>query len=256
MGYRLAMDFCTKEIMNAFPEISNYCRELLLNFPEAKETLYYANNRISISCQEKFSFGYFPSFKHLQILISSIGEKSLVENKLLYPTNSQHKERHSPMENHNLVMPYRDVYGNIVALVGRAIFDFKPKYKNTIFQKGNHLFGLYEAKKSIIKNKSVFVVEGQFDCISAYNKGIENIVALGSSNMTFEQFALLTRYTNNITLLLDNDDAGKIGADKIVRSFGKYANIKNMALPDNYKDIDEFLNECSVDDLEFVLMGK
>jgi DNA primase len=251
--------------MNYYSDIVNCCRDLLLNFPDAKEILDYADKRLSRNGQEKFSFGYFPSNKNLQALISVIGEDKLAASELLYSKViqdgvSNRKVFRSNMENHNLIMPYKDVYGNVIAMVGRSIFSDErrkyaniSKYKNTSFSKGLHLYGLFESKEYIIKNNLAFVVEGQFDCITAYDKGLTNVVALGSSNMTFEQFALLVRYTNNMVLLLDNDDAGKAGADKIVKLYSKYANIKKAILPKGIKDIDEFLSENSIEDLNFIL---
>lgn len=251
--------------MNYFDDVVSCCRDLLINFPEAKPIAEYADRRLSKAGQERFSFGYFPSNKNLQALIAMVGEDRLTKLELIYDRIiqdgvSNRQIKHSNMENHNLVMPYRDVYGNVIALVGRSILTDDqrkehelPKYKNTKFTKGNHLFGLYEAKASIIKNNLVFVVEGQFDCITASDKGLSNVVALGSSNMSFEQFALITRYTNNIILLLDNDEAGKIGSDKVIKLYSKYANIKKAALPNGYKDIDEYLSDNSIDSLSFIL---
>lgn len=246
--------------MSNFDDVISCCRDLLINFPEAKEISSYADGRLSKAGQEKFSFGYFPTNKNLQTLISVVGEDKLGELELIYPKLSEHRERHSSMENHNLIMPYRDVYGNIIAIVGRTILDDDqrksidiPKYKNTAFKKGNHLFGLYESKDSIISNNLIFVVEGQFDCISAHDKGLTNIVALGSSSMTFDQFALILRYTNNIVLLLDNDEAGRLGTERILKLYSKHANIKRAGLPKGYKDICEYLSDNSIEDLNLVL---
>lgn len=238
--------------MNYYDDIISCCRDLLLNFPQAKEVSIYADSRLSKEGQEKFQFGYFPSFQYLSAIINSIGKERLIELELLYPSYSEHKEQHSCMENHNLLIPYRDIYGNIIAVVGRTILNDKdrcelPKYKNTSFKKGNHLFGLYEARPSILKKDKVYVVEGQFDCIAAHDKGMNNVVALGSSNMSFEQCALLLRYTNDIVLILDNDDAGKAGTKRIIDNYGKYANISVIELPKPYKDIDSFLGENSID---------
>jgi DNA primase len=242
--------------MNYFDDIVACCRDLLLNFPEAKDIANYANKRLSPAAQEKFQLGYFPTFKNLQAIIASIGKDRLIELGLLYPESYDHKEQHSCMENHNLIIPYKDIYNNPIALVGRTLLDDThrsklniPKYKNTHFKKRDHLFGFHEAKDAIIKNNLAFIVEGQFDCLTAQDKGLSNVVALGSSNMSFEQFALLTRYTNNIILLLDNDIAGQMGAQKIIKLYSKYANIKIATLPKSFKDIDEYLNVYSVDDL-------
>lgn len=251
--------------MNGFDEVIIFCQDLLDNFPLAKDVKNYANGRLREASQKKFSFGFFPGDENLSEILSFIGEAKLSKLDLIYDKViqdgvSSRRIKRSTLNNHNLIMPYKDVYGNIVAIVGRtplseedrAVLNI-PKYKNTSFNKGNHLFGLFEAKSSIIKNNLVYIVEGQFDCISAHDKGLENIVALGSSSMTFEQLALILRYTNNIVLLLDNDKAGNAGADKAVKAYAKYANIKKTSLPAGIKDIDEFLSSNSVEDFNFIL---
>jgi len=251
--------------MNYYKDIVASCRDLLLNFPEAAHVADYASKRLTESGQDKFSFGYFPSNANLSVLEAIVGEDKLAKSDLIYDRilqdgASTRKIRHSSLENHNLVMPYRDVYGNIIALVGRTILGEEerqaqniPKYKNTSFDKGSHLFGLYEAKESIIKTNTAYVVEGQFDCITAHGKGMTNVVALGSSNMTFEQFALLTRYTNNLFILLDNDQAGRAGTERILKFYSKYANIRRSILPKGFKDIDEYLADNDVESLIYTL---
>jgi DNA primase catalytic core len=245
----------------SFLKVIDVCRDLLLNFPDAKYIADYLDNRISKSAQEKFNLGYFPDCKNISLLTNII-DKSILEqlNLIYYKSDNDNlslkDEPHSPLENHNVIMPYKDLYGNIVGLVCRSNLSDKergliPKYRNTSFNKGKHLFGLYEAKHSIIENNIAYVVEGQFDCISAHDSKLKNTVALGSSTMTFEQFALLFRYTNNIILLLDNDEAGKKGTKKIIERYGKYANIKPGRIPDQFKDIDEYIKESNSNELIF-----
>jgi DNA primase len=245
--------------MNIYDNIVATCRDLLLTFPNAKLVAEYANSRLSTAAQEKFSIGYFPDNKNLMVLSSIIGDENLsslgiIYDKVLQDGTFTRKIRCATLENHNLVLPYMDVYGHIVAIVGRTIFGEDDrgniaKYKNTSFDKGNHLFGLFQSKKSIMDKNTAIVVEGQFDCITAVDNGIDNVIALGSSNMTFEQFSLLNRYTDNIILLLDNDMAGDVGSERIIRIFGKYANIKRVKLPETYKDIDEALKENSANEI-------
>ena len=86
--------------------------------------------------------------------------------------------------------------------------------------------------------------------------GIKNIVALGGSNMTHYQFSIINRYTNNIFLLLDNDEAGEKGRKRIIELFGKHANIRNFYVPEPYKDIDEFLSNNNMESLSFIVSTK
>lgn len=226
------------------------CRDLLKNFPGAKNIQDYLDNRISKPAQEKFKLGYFPDCENLSTL-TNVVDKNLLEalNLLYYKQNNDNitttNELHSQFENHNVIMPYRDVYGEVIGIVGRALNTSYniAKYKNTSFEKGKHLFGLYEAKSSIIDKNLVYIVEGQFDCISMQDNKLENVVALGSSTMTNDQLSLILRYTDNIILLLDNDAAGKSGMDKIIEHYSIYANIKIGKIPEQYKDIDEYLKE-------------
>ena len=157
-------------------------------------------------------------------------------------------------------MPYRDLYGRVVAIVGRSLLNDKereaigvPKYKNTVFTKGSHLFGLNDARNSIIKEDKAYVVEGQFDMIKAFEKGITNVVAVGNSNITGYQLGLLRRYTNNIVLLFDTDEAGRMGADKAMGKFKQYANLRDVCLPAGYKDFDEFLGENGIEELNALI---
>jgi DNA primase len=86
------------------------------------------------------------------------------------------------------------------------------KYVNSptslIYEKHNELFGLYQAKQSIAKNNSCYLVEGQMDVIQLVQSGIENVVASGGTALTTNQIRLLHRFTENITLLYDGDKAG------------------------------------------------
>lgn len=235
---------------NNFDLVVSACSDLLQNFDAATQCQEYINKRLSKQMQDKFGFGYFPTHNNLGPLENVVNENILAELNLIYDKmRDNRKDRYGTLEQHNLIMPYRDLYGTIIALVGRSILSEEErkisgisKYKNTTFDKGKNLFGLYEGRKAILKKGYCVVVEGQFDCIKAHEAGMENIVALGSSNMTFIQLALICRYTNKIVLILDNDEAGRMGADKIMRYYGKCADIRNVVVPEGYKDLCEFFD--------------
>lgn len=248
-------------------DISESCHYLLQHFPDAENSKDYLNSRLSEESQNKFKLGYYPPTSNIKVLSSLIGENVLKDLKLMYTWNvedamSARRMDVSYFENYPIIMPYNDCYGKTVGLVGRTLLSEEErkvlkisKYKNTEFNKGNHVFGLFDAKKSIIENDAVFVVEGQFDVIKAHENNFTNVVALGNSNMTPYQFSLLCRYTNNIYLLLDNDDAGRKGRKRIRSKFGAYANIRDYYIPDQYIDIDSYLCNNKIDhysDIEFV----
>jgi len=246
-------------------KVVDSCIFLLNNFPKAQECKDYLDSRLSKESQNKFQFGYFPNIANMAALTSLISDDDLKElNLLYYKTIEDSFGPRSLMfnffENYPLVMPYKDAYGNIIALVGRTLLSENErktkkiaKYKNTVFHKGDHLFGLNEAKQSILEQDCVYIVEGQFDVIKAMESGFKNIIALGNSNMTFYQFSVISRYTNNIFLLLDNDEAGEKGRKRIVSRFSKQGNVRNFYLPPEHKDIDEFLSNNSYESLSFLV---
>lgn len=237
------------------------CRSLLTDSIAAEACRSYLDGRLNRDTQEAFDFGYFPGMDDLSLLTSAVGEDILLEEGLMYRRDVKDAQSIrlftiSFFEHHPIVMPYRDAYGRVIALVGRSLLNDAerdqigvPKYKNTTFTKGHHLFGLNEAKHTILKDDCVYVVEGQFDVIKAFEKGLNNVVAVGSSNMSGYQLGLLCRYTTNIVLLFDNDDAGRAGADKAMGKFAEYAAIKNACLPIGYKDLDEFLDHNEKEEL-------
>ena len=236
-----------------FDKIVESCSYLLDNCPVAKEHSEYLNARLSKKYQKLFQFGYYPKSNNISLISSMVGSDCLTESKLMSVRDYEDslgagKVVFNFFENHNLIMPYKDVYGETIAVVGRTIMSDRErklkdiaKYKNTVFNKGNHLFGLYYAKHDILKKNSAIIVEGQFDAIKAYEMGMSNVVALGGSNMTDHQFALLSRYTDNINLLLDDDEPGHNGRKKIKNKFGHLASIKDLFLPKGFKDLDEWL---------------
>ena len=228
----------------------------LLDYDIAKPVKDYLDSRINKDVQELVKFGYFPNSSLIHdLLLSDISLKTLVDEKLAYVKHIENNVSSQDVvvpffENHPLIIPYYDVYGELIALVGRTMLSGQqqkelqiPKYKNTIFKKGQHLFGLNWAKEEIIKKNHVYLVEGQIDIFAGFEKGLNNIVAVGSSSLSELQLTLLLRYTDNISVLFDNDEAGKKGYQLILEKFGKLANFQKVELPPHYKDLDEYLHD-------------
>lgn len=252
-------------------KIVEACRFLLNNYPGARECKSYLDSRLSKDSQELFQFGYFPGIANISVLVDLVGEEALRKAKLLNAKDIEApwKIQTCYFEDNPLVMPFRNPYGVSVGLVGRNLLTDEErsktkisKYKNTSespkFKKGNLLFGLAENKRHILDRRFVFIVEGQFDVIKASEIGFRNIVALGNCHMTPYQFSVISRYSNDIRLLLDNDESGQKGRERIIDKFGQFANIQNFYLPDEYKDIDELIAKTDVSDfteIPFLVKG-
>ena len=112
------------------------------------------------------------------------------------------------------MFPFLDLQGRPVGFSGRYVTPVRDagKYVNTgdtpLFTKGCHLFGLYQAKQTIISTGTVYVVEGQFDVLSMAAAGIRGVVAGSGTAMTQQQVSLLARFARTVVLMYDADAAG------------------------------------------------
>ena len=146
------------------------------------------------------------------------------------------------------IFPWLSVSGKVVAFGGRVIDTrtkgVSQKYVNSpdseIYHKERELYGLYQAKKAIAKEDCVYMVEGYTDVISMHQCGIENVVANSGTALSIHQIRLLHRFTSNIVLLYDGDDAGVHaalrGTDMLLE---EEMNVKVLFLPDG-NDPDSF----------------
>ena len=112
-----------------------------------------------------------------------------------------------------LMFPIRDASGRLVGFGGRALDDDKAKYLNTAetarFHKGHLLYGLDQAKRSLRETGRVLLVEGYFDVLGAIAAGEEGTVASMGTALTPEQARLLARYTDEVVIGYDGDEAGE-----------------------------------------------
>ncbi|MFZ2663904.1 MAG: DNA primase [Patescibacteria group bacterium] len=145
-----------------------------------------------------------------------------------------------------VVFPLIGVDGKVVGFTGRTVFNRDPKYLNTgdspVFHKSFFLYGLDKSRVALKKEGAVFV-EGQMDLISAYQNGVNNVVCVSGTALTDSQLVILSRYTQDITFCFDSDFAGVEASYRAIEMAEKRNfNVKVAILPDEYKDIDEFLN--------------
>ncbi|MBU0548734.1 MAG: DNA primase [Candidatus Omnitrophica bacterium] len=148
-----------------------------------------------------------------------------------------------------LVFPIFDVKSRVLALGARLLEDAPgmAKYINSpeslIYVKGRHLYGLNLTREAIRKEDYAIVVEGYFDCISVFQAGIKNVVASLGTSLTAEQIRLIKRYTRNVIMVYDSDQAGQ---DATLRSLDMFIqedmNTRVAILPVNF-DPDSFLRK-------------
>ena len=146
------------------------------------------------------------------------------------------------------MFPWIAVNGKVVAFGGRVLDartqGVSQKYVNSpdsiIYHKANELYGIYQAKKQIAKEDMVYMVEGYTDVLAMHQCGIENVVANSGTALNEAQIHLLHRFTNNITLLYDGDEAGIHAATRSTDMLlAEGMNVKILLLPDG-DDPDSF----------------
>lgn len=153
-----------------------------------------------------------------------------------------------------VIFPWISVSGKVVGFTARVLDNrskgVNQKYVNSpasdIYYKDRELYGIWQAKKAIAKEDNVFMVEGQADVIAMHQCGIENVVANSGTALSFHQIHMLHRFTSNITLIYDSDEAGIHAAMKgtdMLLSEGM--NLKVLLLPEG-KDPDEFARAHTV----------
>ena len=155
-----------------------------------------------------------------------------------------------------VIFPWVGISGKTVGFGGRLLASrtkgVNQKYVNSpdseIYHKDRELYGIYQAKKAIAKEDRVYMVEGYTDVISMHQCGIENVVANSGTALSTHQIHMLHRFTSNITLLYDGDEAGihaaLRGTDMLL---SEGMNLKVLLLPDG-DDPDSFARKHTASD--------
>ena len=139
-----------------------------------------------------------------------------------------------------VMFPIHDDGGRVVAFGGRTLSKEKKvaKYINSpeteIYNKSRILYGLWLGKKAIQAADSCFLVEGYMDVIAMHQAGIENVVASSGTSLTVDQIKSIHRFTRNIVVLYDGDEAGQKASDRAIPLLLEEGmNVKLLQFPDN-----------------------
>ena len=161
-----------------------------------------------------------------------------------------------------LMFPVINTHGAVIAFSGRILGDGEPKYLNSpetpVFSKRDNLFALNLAKKT--KRGYILLTEGNIDVVSLHQAGFDCAVASLGTSLTPEQVRLLSRYTQEVVLCYDSDEAGKKAAQRgieILKSQDMKVRVLELPLPPGQKKIDpdEFIQKNGAEAFEQVLAG-
>ena len=173
-------------------------------------------------------------------------DDNLIRQSGLFIYNDKNKNYYDRFRD-RLIFPIKNTRGQVIGFGGRTLSsEDSRKYINSpktpLFNKGEVLYNLGEAKTHIKKSKSVIVVEGYIDAISLFMNGYKNVVATMGTAVNTESFKELSSIAEKIYLNLDSDDAGASATDKLLPAAArlKDAETRIVKLPSPIKDADEF----------------
>ena len=208
-----------------------------------KGLAYFRKRGLSRDTITAFGLGYAPASGHA--LVDHLRSEGVTDEDMLkLGLASQGKEGIYDRFRDRVMFPIISTQDKVIGFGGRAIGDYKPKYLNSheseIFLKKNNLFGLNLTKKEIDKQQRAIIVEGYMDMISLYQSGVRNVAASLGTALTINQARLLCRYSKNIVLSYDSDQAGinaaLRGIDVIIAAGGKprVMNVTDGKDPDDF----------------------
>lgn len=217
---------------------------------------YFRSRGIRDDIIEKFQLGYaLPRRDALSkaAIAAGYNPEYLIKTGLCYrKDNGDLVDRYAG----RVIFPWFSVSGKVNAFGGRLLDSrtkgVQQKYVNSpeseVFHKERELYGLYQAKRDIAKQDFVYMVEGYTDVIAMHQNGICNVVANSGTALSIHQIRALHRFTSNITLLYDGDEAGihaaMRGTDMLL---AEGMNIKVLLLPDG-DDPDSFSKKHSAEE--------
>jgi DNA primase len=251
--YEKEYDSGEQTVQELLYEINNvaakYYSDNLLNKPEGENARkYFEGRKLKINTLRSFGLGYaLPSRDSLYTHFHKKGvdlEKAVHLGLLGRNNEGRYYDRFSG----RIIFPIFSAYGRVIAFAGRILDPSEnlAKYLNspesTIYIKGRTLYGLSAAKDDIRKLDFAIIVEGYMDLISLHQSGVKNVVAVSGTALTDEQVQLLSRYTKNVILLFDADNAGvKASMRSIDILLKKDFDVKIVSLPQG-EDPDSYIN--------------
>ena len=213
---------------------------------------YLTGRGLSEETIRKFGLGY--SDKYSDDLYKYLKSKNYSDELLRDSGLFNVDERRGMYDKfwNRVIFPIMDVNNRVIGFGGRVMGDGKPKYLNspetTIFDKSRNLYGLNVARTT--RKNYLILCEGYMDVISMHQAGFTNAVASLGTALTSGHASLLKRYTQEVLLLYDSDDAGvraALRAIPILREAGVSSRVVNLK---PHKDPDEFIKALGAEEFE------
>lgn len=237
-------------------QVARWAHEQFRYFQSPQE--YLVQRGITQESCLMFEIGYFPGgIKNIQRFIKEMATQNVLLKDLLATgiIGEHGSTLYSPFEE-RIIFPIKDAFGNYCGFGGRIFKqgDERAKYYNSKesdnFVKSKLLFGFSQAKKAMIQQKSVFLVEGYLDCVAMVQHGHPNVVATLGTACTLEHLKMLSRQIATMYLIYDGDKAGKKAVLRIAQlCWETNLDIKVIQLPDQHDPASFFASQQNLEPL-------
>lgn len=249
-GYDDSMSKLRNRVFEANREAARFYYSTLLSPAGQKGLDYFHRRMLSDRTIRHFGLGYADD--NWTSLCTHLRSKGFKEDELVAANLAVRRRNGKGIYDRftdRVMFPIIDLRGNVIAFGGRIMSDAKPKYLNTsdtpVFKKSANLFSLNNAKNS--GSKALILCEGYMDVIALNQAGFTNAVATLGTALTNEQAALMKRYSTEIILCYDSDEAGQKATARaipILRNAG--LDVRIIVVPSG-KDPDEFIKSKGKD---------
>jgi DNA primase len=211
----------TKNHSDAMVFARNFFREQLRRSVNALE--YCQRRGLDETTLEHWQIGFAPEMGEALVMALKKAGHSLLESKNLFLVDQDPQGGFFDKFRGRLMFPIHNERGLVVAFGGRVIGSGQPKYINSsdtpLFRKSRLLYGFFQARESIMRERRAVLVEGYMDVIACHRAGVTNAVASLGTSATEEQAKLLKRWCDVVTVLYDGDDAGQKATDRAISVF-------------------------------------
>ena len=238
----------------------------LLQRPEGAAVRAYLDRR-QIKWSTAVRFGMGASADAWDVLLTAMTQKGYTKAELLEAglvVQNRNGGLYDKFRN-RLMLPVIDTRGDVVAFGSRVLDQSEPKYMNSsetpVYSKRRVLYGLNLAKKT--KRPNIILCEGNLDIVTLHQAGFDNAVASMGTALTVEQTRLLSRFTKELVLCYDNDNAGKVATERALQILNNSEfSVKVLQLPRRLvdgayvkQDADDFIKSQGPDAFERLLSG-
>lgn len=246
-----------KRLLELNRDAARFFHEQLISPAGAPAQAYVNKRGISRAMVRAFGLGFAPD--SWNALTDAMRAKGYSDMDLFEAGLMKHGRNGGGYDTfrNRLMFPVIDVRGSVIGFSGRILGDGEPKYLNSpetpVFSKSHNLFALNLAKKS--KSGYILLTEGNIDVVSLHQAGFDSAVASLGTSLTAEQARLLSRYTGEVVLCYDSDEAGRKAAQRGIGILEKLdLKVRVLQLP-GAKDPDEFIKKNGPDAFRSVLEG-